>query len=72
MDKTTQSQMWQELRDQAAFNFQEGQADEDRMINVVNAALQNEAFMTDKAFASQRQQLFNMLSRVTGKVGTGT
>ena len=48
MDKTTQTQMWQSLRDTAAFNFQAGQADIDRKVNVLNAALSNAEFMTSK------------------------
>jgi hypothetical protein len=64
MDKTTQAQMWQQMRDQAAFNFQEGQSERDRLVNVVNAALSNEAFMTEKGFASQRSAIFAMLNTI--------
>jgi len=64
MDKTTQAQMWQQMRDQAAFNFQEGQSERDRIVNVVNAALSNEAFMTEKGFASQRSAIFAMLNTI--------
>ena len=64
MDKTTQSQMWQQMRDQAAFDFQEGQSERDRIVNVVNAALSNEAFMTEKGFASQRSAIFAMLNTI--------
>jgi len=68
MDKTTQAQMWQQLRDTASFNFTAEQTERDRMINVVNAALANESFMTDGKFASQRASLFNMLNSAAGSV----
>ena len=64
MDKTTQAQMWQQMRDQAAFDFQEGQSEKDRIVNVINAAMQNEAFMTDKNFATQRSAIFAMLNTI--------
>ena len=64
MDKTTQAQMWQQMRDQAAFDFQEGQSEKDRIVNVIKAAMQNEAFMTDKNFATQRSAIFAMLNTI--------
>ena len=70
MDAQSQSQMWQQMRDQAAFNFQAEQSERDRLINVINSALSNEAFMTDKNMAGQRSQLFNMLNTVTGGAGS--
>ena len=69
MDKAAQANLWQTLRDDAAFNFQAEQSERDRMINVVNAALSNESFMTDKKFSSQRTALFNMLSKAAQNVG---
>jgi len=66
LDSQEQAQMWQQLRDQALFTQQSSESERDRLINVINAALSNEAFMTDKKMAGQRQQLFNMLNRTTG------
>tara|TARA_R110000824_G_scaffold244283_1_gene433013 strand:+ start:1 stop:975 length:975 start_codon:yes stop_codon:yes gene_type:complete len=66
MDKVTQGQMWQTLRDTAAFNFQKDQSTVDRKVNVLNAALQNEGFMTatDPATVRKRERLFNMLDDI--------
>jgi hypothetical protein len=69
MDSQMQAQMWQQMRDNAAFNFQAEQSERDRLINVINSALSNEAFMTDKNMAGQRQALFSMLNTVTGGAG---
>jgi hypothetical protein len=66
LDKTAQTQLWQQLRDQAAFDFQREESERDRLVNVINAALSNESFMTDKNMASQRSSLFALLQRVTG------
>jgi len=64
--------MWQELRDSAAYAFQASQSERDRMITVVQSALSNEAFMTDKNFSSQRAALFNMLNTAAGAATTDT
>jgi hypothetical protein len=71
MDKTTQSQMWQQLRDRSTFDFQREQSERDRMINVANAALGNESFMTDDKFKIQRAALFKMLDNAAESVTTG-
>jgi hypothetical protein len=69
MDKMAQANFWLTLRDEARYNFQEEQAERDRMINVVNSALSNEAFMTHKSFKAQRTALFNMLNKAAENVG---
>ena len=57
--------MWQELRDQATFDFQASQADIDRKVNVVNSALGNEVLMTDSVLATQRDKIFAMLNDIS-------
>lgn len=64
MSSTAQAQLWQELRDQATFDFQASQADIDRKVNVVNAALGNEALMTEDTLRSQRNTIFKMLDDI--------
>ena len=59
------AQLWQELRDQATFDFQSSQADIDRKVNVVNAALGNEVLMTEDDLSSQRDKIFQMLDDVS-------
>jgi len=72
MDKVAQANFWLTLRDDAMYNFQGGQAERDRMINVVNSALSNESFMTHKSFKVQRTALFDMLNKAAGTVGDTT
>ena len=64
MSTQAQAQLWQELRDQATFDFQASQADIDRKVNVVNAALGNESLMTDKNLLAQRNKIFAMLDSI--------
>ena len=64
MSSTAQAQLWQELRDQATFDFQASQADIDRKVNVVNAALGNEALMTDDALKLEKAKIFQMLDEI--------
>ena len=64
LSSTAQSQLWQELRDQAAFDFQADQADIDRKVNIINAALGNEAFLTNKSLATQRSTIFGLLDDI--------
>ena len=64
LSSTAQSQLWQELRDQAAFDFQADQADVDRKVNIINAALGNEAFLTNKSLATQRSTIFGLLDDI--------
>jgi hypothetical protein len=63
---TSQAQLWQEMRDLAAFDLNVSQADLDRKITVVQSALQNEAFMTstDAKIVTQRTALFNILDEM--------
>ena len=63
--------MWQQLRDRSTFDFQRDQSERDRMINVANAALGNESFMTDDKFKLQRAELFRMLDSAAESVTTG-
>tara|TARA_R110000796_G_scaffold234903_1_gene353811 strand:- start:299 stop:1138 length:840 start_codon:yes stop_codon:yes gene_type:complete len=63
---SSQAQLWQEMRDLAAFDLNVSQADLDRKITVVQSALQNEAFMTstDAKIVTQRTALFNILDEI--------
>ena len=61
MSTQAQSQLWQELRDQATFDFQGNQTDMDRKANIINAALGNERFLTDPGLKTNRDKIFNML-----------
>ena len=68
MDKTTQTQMWQNLRDDAAFNFQAGQSTIDRKVQILNSALSNAEFMTSKNSdaINKRNRLFELLGDIEG------
>jgi hypothetical protein len=66
MDITEQTQMWQSLRDDADRIFRTDMAQDDRLITVIQSALSNEAFMTDKNMASKREEIFRLLKKVTG------
>ena len=77
MDKSTQAQLWQTIRDDAAFNFQEDQSTIERKVQVLNAALQNAEFMTstNNDVVQKRNRLFQLLSDIEGVAdltGTGT
>ena len=61
LDKTSLSQAWQTLRDQAVFDMQEYQNDKARKISAINAILGNEAFMTDTKYSEQRKSLLDSL-----------
>ena len=61
LDKTSLSQAWQTLRDQAAFDMTEYQNDKARKISAINAVLANEAFMTDAKYSAQRKTLLDSL-----------
>ena len=61
LDKTSLSQAWQTLRDQAAFDMTEYQNDKERKISAINAVLSNEAFMTDAKYSAQRKTLLDSL-----------
>ena len=64
MSATAQAQLWQELRDQATFDFSAAQSDIDRKINVINAALGSEKLMGAKRgpLVIQRQKIFDLLA----------
>jgi hypothetical protein len=66
MDITEQTQMWQSLRDDADRIFRSDMAQDDRLVTVIQSALSNEAFMTDKNMASKREEIFRLLKKVTG------
>ena len=61
LDKTSLSQAWQTLRDQAVFDMQEYQNDKERKISAINAIVGNEAFMTDTKYSEQRKSLLDSL-----------
>jgi hypothetical protein len=66
MDATEQAQMWQELRDESSRLANKEMAQEDRIVTVIQSALSNEAFMTDKNMAGKREEIFKLLKQVTG------
>jgi hypothetical protein len=68
MDKTTQAQLWQTIRDDAAFNFQEDQSTIERKVQILNAALQNAEFMTstNNDVVKKRNRLFELLKDIEG------
>ena len=61
LSSQAQAFMWQELRDQATFDFQGSQTDLDRKSNIINAALGNDRFLTDPTLKINRDKIFNML-----------
>ena len=65
MSTQAQAQLWQELRDQATYDFQAGQADLDRKVNIVNAALGNERLMTDRNLINEKNKIFKLLDDIT-------
>ena len=65
LSNAAQAQLWQELRATATFDFQSGQADLDRKINLINTALGNEAFLTNDGLSSERTRIFNLLRDLT-------
>ena len=66
MDITEQAQMWQELRDESTRLANKEMAQDDRIVTVIQSALSNEAFMTDKNMAGKREEIFKLLKQVTG------
>ena len=63
LNKTSLSQAWQSLRDQANFDFQEWQSEKERKISAINALLQNEAFMTEARYDDRRAGFFALLDQ---------
>ena len=74
MNTAAQANMWQELRQTAQNLFATTETERDRIVNVINAALQNEALMTDSKLSTQRNRIFALLNTVTdsGKAFTET
>ena len=66
MDVTEQAQMWQELRDESQRLANKEMAQDDRIVTVIQSALSNEAFMTDKNMSGKREEIFKLLKKVTG------
>jgi hypothetical protein len=54
------------MRQSAQNDFASDETERDRIVNVVNAALQNEELMTNPGLRSHRDELFRLLTRVTG------
>ena len=67
MSQQAQASLWQQLRDQAHFNHQSQQSENDRKMNIVNAALGNETLMTHKDFRKQQTDIWNMIDVLIGK-----
>ena len=63
LNKTSLSQAWQSLRDQANFDFQEWQSEKERKISAINALLANESFMSDDKYTTQRARFFALLDQ---------
>ena len=63
LNKTSLSQAWQSLRDQANFDFQEWQSEKERKISAINALLANEAFMTESKYDDRRASFFALLDQ---------
>ena len=57
-----------DYRDQANFDFQEYQSGQERKISAINAILSNEAFMTEKKYATQRTKFFTMLDTFSSTI----
>jgi len=65
MNASSQANMWQELRQTAQNDFASNETKRDRLINVINSALQNEALMTNSQLTSQRAKIFKLLNDIT-------
>ena len=65
MTTAEQANMWQEARQTAQNDFASRETERDRIVNVINAALQNEALMTDSKLSTQRNAIFRLLNIVT-------
>jgi hypothetical protein len=65
-----QSQIWQEVRDQATRQYSRELTADERKIAMANVALGSEAFMTQDKFKDQRTKLFELLEELTG-MGVG-
>ena len=61
-----QSQIWQEVRDQATREYSRELTRDERAISMANTALGSESFMTQDRFKEQRKELFELLKDLTG------
>ena len=61
MSKNAQNNLWQEVRDQATFDFQKSQNAFDRGVNVINAALSNSDFLSYGDLKGTRDKIFRLL-----------
>ena len=61
-----QSQIWQEVRDQATREYSRELTRDERAVAMANTALGSESFMTQDRFIEQRADLFALLERLTG------
>jgi hypothetical protein len=66
MNTADQANFWQDMRQSAQNDFASDETERDRIVNVINAALQNEALMTDSKLSTQRNAIFRLLNSVTG------
>jgi len=67
MSNQAQAALWQQLRDSAHFNHQSQQSENDRKMNIVNAALGNETLMTHRDFKDQQNRIWKLLNDLTGQ-----
>jgi len=67
MSNQAQAALWQQLRDAAHFNHQNQQSENDRKMNIVNAAIGNETLMTHRDFKDQQNKIWAMINQLTGQ-----
>tara|TARA_R100001443_G_scaffold111915_1_gene125081 strand:+ start:703 stop:3969 length:3267 start_codon:yes stop_codon:yes gene_type:complete len=71
LTNNAQNALWQEMRDQAAFDQQSSQSAKDRALNLLNAALGNDTFLkakSDSSLGQARTKIFNMISKILAEV----
>ena len=71
LTNNAQNALWQEMRDQAAFDQQSSQSAKDRALNLLNAALGNDTFLKakgDSDLGRARTKIFNMISKILAEV----
>ena len=69
MTRDAQNAMWQELRDQATFDFQSGETQKDRMVNSLVSAMGNEEFwrfMSGDNFTKLRDGMAGLAGELFG------
>ena len=72
MSNQAQAALWQQLRDSAHFNHQDQQSENDRKLNIVNAAMGNETLMTHKDFRTEQNEIWEILRQLTGQQSAGS